>query len=118
MKVGMIEVVFAGGRVSPETVTEHSFLVRDATDAVIPGLVQPVAETIDTFRWIAKGGAPSDTYALTLVGSPDEKIAAALEGLTAIASYGGIPLDGEPNKLPSGNGQPGGDFVLLIKTQP
>jgi hypothetical protein len=93
--------------------TSYSFLVQggDFTRQIPPGAIQSTAPNNAVFHIIGNHTAflPAN-YKITLFGEP---LAAA--NRPAISSISKSALDGEPARLPSGDGTPGGDFVFGLQ---
>lgn len=102
-----IEVKFADDApVNLAAVTTKNFVVRAATGAVVPGSVSPVQGS-NAVLWRADQPLPANNYQVTLFGDGDGPI----------TSLKGKRLDGEPVKLPSGEGQEGGNFQFNLRVQ-
>lgn len=109
-----IEVRFGGAAIDASSVTDENFKVLNVMGAPVSGAVTQVPGT-NVFRWSPDAGTPPGALlfcALGLLGGPSE---------TAIKSEQGVALDGDfdfgvaiPTGLPSGDGVPGGDFMVGI----
>ena len=106
--VNAIEVQFTSTVDQASMVNGKSFIVTNAnTGGVMTG--QFIFTAPDTVRWVNQipGGPPSPlpaaNYRISLKG----------DGATVITSNG-VPLDGEPLALPSGNNVAGGDFNFTL----
>lgn len=90
-----------------------TFLVAfgDSPNDLMPGRIVPIKDA-NAVRWIVGGELPRRQVLVTLKGDGDAVI-------TSTQESGRAALDGEPNStFPSGNGQPGGDFVFKFVISP
>jgi hypothetical protein len=95
-----IEVQLTGAVDAGSVVSGASFIVSNAPGATLNGVILFVPGN-NTVRWVLTVGQslPPGNYSVRLKGTGSSVITAR-----------GVPLDGEPTALPSGNNVPGGDF--------
>jgi hypothetical protein len=103
-----VEVTFTkDAPVNFTTVTNKTFLVKAvSTGKLTPGGLTPLPDS-NAVMWRTDPPLPAGDYQVTLVGDAP-----------GITSTKGKRLDGEPTKLPSGDGQEGGNFSFLLRVQP
>jgi hypothetical protein len=103
-----IEVQFANLPVNFSSVVDRQTFVVARTGAgggSLPGLITSLPG--NRVRWVVQEplALPVGNYSVTLVGDGDP----------AIVSQQGTRLDGEPNRLPSGDGTEGGSFAIRLR---
>ena len=103
-----IEVEFTNAPVDQASViANQTFFVVNALGAQVPGQVVHMPGNIARWARLEAATVTEGDYRVVLVGN----------GTTTIVGPGGLPLDGEPRQLPSGNDQGGGNFVFVLQVR-